>query len=388
MDKHRNIRVAWLILDMGTGGVSFQPILSEFAKVMPETVVFTGRWPGYVSGIDPTFTVRSLGSVCHVKLAKAPNGYAIGFSYASPKIIQGLLKFKPHIVFANAFSIWTVFALAFKAIGGWKVIITYEGGSPTYEKEVKSVRLFVRRIIARLADAFVINSQSGKVYFTNILGIPEEQIFTKPFLVPNVKALLQCPENQSVRPNSDSKHPIFLYVGQLIARKGLNILLEACAILKQQGHANYSLWVVGDGEQNQELKNFVERSGLAAQIEWFGKVEYGCLGMYFQSADVFVFPTHEDIWGMVLVEAMAFSKPIICSSGAGSVEVMEDQENGFVYEPDNPNQLAAHMSRFIGMPELAESMGKKSLQIMKYNTPEVAVKVFFNAIKGFYNSRE
>ncbi len=374
-------RVAWLIPDIGTGGISFQHILSEFAKIHPNTITFTGRWPGYATGFEESFEVEQLGTTRYIELFKESSGYPVGFSYVSPKVIQKLLQFKPDIVFANAFSAWTVFALIFKFIGRWKVVITYEGGSPSYENQSFSIRLFVRKVMGSLADAFAVNSKVGRAYLTNVLGIPEDRIFTRPFLVPSEKALLQYAEDEVASINLNAKRPVFLYVGQIVPRKGLKVLLEACALLKQKGYQNYTLRIVGDGEQRSELQIFAEEVGISDQVEWLGKIEYRCLGAYFKSADVFVFPTYEDIWGMVLPEAMLFGKPVISSKGAGAVEIMVEGENGFLYQPDEASELAECMSNFVKDPSLIRKMGQSSLVLMKENTPEHAIRPFNQALE-------
>jgi glycosyltransferase involved in cell wall biosynthesis len=374
-------RIAWLLPDMGTGGISFQHILAEFTKHCPETIVFTGQWPGYAAGFEGAFQVREVGATKHLHLFQGANGYGIGFSLASPSIIQHLLKFKPQVIFANAFSMWTGLALLLKPLGGWKVVIVYEGGSPTYEGQTPSLRLLTRRRMVLLADAFVANSQAGKAYLTRVLGADADRVFCRPFLVPSVQALLQCPEAETPNFEPDIQRPVFLYVGQIIPRKGLKLLLEACVLLKQQGYENYTLMVVGDGEQRPELEAFAQTSGLENQVQWIGKVPYRCLGSYFQFADVFVFPTYEDIWGMVLTEAMAFGKPVICSKGAGAVEIVNHSENGLVFDPKSHQELAEYMRRFINNPSLSEPMGQKSAQIMSKNTPQNATKSFLEVVK-------
>lgn len=372
-------RIAWLLPDMGTGGISFQHILAEFTRHYPETVVFTGQWPGYAAGFEEAFQVREVGATKHLHLFQGANGYGIGFSLASPAIIQHLLKFKPQVIFANAFSMWTGLALLLKPLGGWKVVIVYEGGSPTYEGQTPSLRLLARRKMVQMADAFVANSQAGKAYLTQVLGAEANRVFCRPFLVPSVQALLQCPEAETPEFASDIQRPVFLYVGQIIPRKGLKTLLEACVLLKQQGYENYTLMVVGDGEQRPELEAYAQASGLEHQVQWIGKVPYRCLGHYFQFADVFIFPTYEDIWGMVLTEAMAFGKPVICSKGAGAVEMVKDGENGFIFDSNSYEELAKYMICLINEPSLSEVMGYKSMQIMNKNMPQDATLLFLEA---------
>lgn len=374
-------RIAWLLPAMGTGGLSFQHILSECTKIFPNTITFTGQWPGYAASFENTFVVEEVGATHYIEFVKAANGYSIGFSAASLQIVSRLLKFKPQIIFANAFTAWTAIALILKPLCHWKVIITYEGGSAIYESPSSTIRYQARRLMARLADAFVVNSRAGKSYLIDILQINPDRVFARPFLVPSVNALLQYSEDEVHHLDRQIKKPIFLFVGQIIPRKGLKNLLAACSLLKQQGYESYTLMVVGDGEQRPELEAFVQQAGLEQQVMWIGAAPYHCLGAYFQFADVFVFPTYNDIWGMVLPEAMAFGKAVICSKGAGSVEMVEEESNGFIYDPDRVDILSQYMTRFLDTPDLICQMGDRSAQIMGENTSINAISCFIEALE-------
>jgi glycosyltransferase involved in cell wall biosynthesis len=94
------------------------------------------------------------------------------------------------------------------------------------------------------------------------------------------------------------------------------------------------------------------------------------MGAYFQHADVFILSSLEEVWGLVVVEAMLFAKPILCSQGAGAAEMVHDGKNGYVFDPYQPEQLADLMLRFIKEPELSATMGKASQQIMSEHTPD------------------
>ncbi len=374
-------RVAWLLPAMGTGGISFQHLLCEFTKIFPETIAFTGQWPGYAAGFENTFAVKEIGATHYIEFAKAANGYSIGFSAASPQIVRQLWQFKPQVIFANAFTAWTAIALLLKPLCGWQTIVTYEGGSAVYESPSSTIRYQARRWMARWADAFVVNSQAGKSYLLDTLAVDPDRVFVKPFLVPSVTALQQYTEAEAPQLDRSWQRPIFLFVGQIIPRKGLDRLLGACKILQQQGYEDYTLAIVGDGEQQPELAALVNESGLAKQVLWMGKIPYRCLGAYFQLADVFILPTYDDIWGMVVPEAMAFGKAVICSTGAGAAEMVEEGANGFVYAPDDVERLAGYMQKFIDNPDSIRLMGDRSAQIMLEHTPKTATDSFVKAIE-------
>jgi glycosyltransferase involved in cell wall biosynthesis len=365
---------------MGTGGISFQHILKEFVREFPETIVYTGQWPGYAAGFENSFKIKEVGATKFIELAKTSKGYNIGFSYASPSIIGHLIKFKPDVIFANAFTVWTAMAIAVKSLFRWKVIIIYEGGSPSINYSNSSLRLRSRRWMVRLADACVANGRLAQEYLLETLRATPEKVFAKPFLVPSIKALLQDTEKERLQIDSSIKKPIFLYVGQIVPRKGLKSLLEACLILQNRGYDDYTLLIVGDGEQRQELEAFASSKNLDNCVKWVGKIAYGYLGAYFQASDIFVFPTYEDIWGMVLTEAMAFGKPVICSKGAGAVEMVVNGENGFVFAPGQSLKLAEYMGQFLENPNLIEVMGNKSKQIMADYTPADATQSFIEAL--------
>jgi glycosyltransferase involved in cell wall biosynthesis len=380
------LRVAWLVPEVELGAY-WQPVLREFTKVFKNTVFYTGRvW----SGFDPTMpgasAIKLVGETKFVETEKIETGYDRGFIVVSPSIIGYLLEFRPQVVFPQAFSLWTVIVALLKPLMRWRIAIIYDGSSPNTDFRDSSFRTFVRRILVRFADAFVSNSNAGKKYLMEVLNVPEEKIFTRTYLVPDAGALLKRLA-QTQPPSLQLKSPIFLYVGRITARKGIKTLLEACAILKSQGYVDYSLLIVGKGDQREELEAFIKARHFEEQVTWGGWVEYGNLGSYFQQADVFVFPTFEDVWGMVVPEAMVFGKPVLCSNGAASCELIVSGDNGYIFDPSSAKELADKMKIFIDNPDLIESMGERSRQMISQKTPETAGKAYVEVTSFLMENR-
>jgi glycosyltransferase involved in cell wall biosynthesis len=363
-------RVAWLFPGLKRG-FYWHPVLSEFTKRFKNTIIYTGNWPGYVSGFEETFTVKVVGKTKFVETNLPEGGYSRGSYYVSPKIIGHLLGFKPHVIFALSFSAWTLLAILFKPLARWRVVIVYNGSSPNVDRRDSKVHIFYRRMMVRLADALITNSQAGKAYLTQILEANENHVFARPYGVPTPTALLEQQEKANLS-IPELPHPVFLFIGVVEYRKGLHFLLKACNQLQQQGNQNYTLLVAGEGSQQEELEDFIKQNHLEQQVHWAGWVDYSQLGAYFEKTDVFVFPTLEDIWGMVLLEAMACGKPVLCSHWAGAKELVEVGENGYIFDPYNPDALAALMRRFIDHPELIPTMGQKSKQLIAPHNPEAA----------------
>lgn len=385
MNHLTNLRIAWLFPSLGRGptGYPWHPIFKAFAALFPNTTVFTGGWPGFAPGFEGTFTVKVVGKT--FKVGSDPMKYKRGLMYLSPGIVGFLLQFKPDVIFANAFSAWTVLATMLKSLMGWRIVILYEGSSPTADSRDSKVRSFFRRNMAQAADAFVTNSQGGKQYLTDVLGADASRVFAFPYEVPTQDLLLRYPK--TIEPeNQPFKRPVFLYVGQVIQRKGIHFLLEACEQLKQRGYSHFTLLVGGDGPHRAELEAQCRDRQLEDCVQWAGWVDYESLGSYFQIADAFVFPTLEDTWGMVVLEAMTFGKPVLSSKFAGASELVTHHENGYLFNPNHPEEIANLMQQLIDNPNLIREMGEKSQQIIAAHTAE-AVSHSLAAVVDFVNPK-
>jgi glycosyltransferase involved in cell wall biosynthesis len=354
-------------------GLAFylQPVLREFTKLFPSTILFTGEWPGYVPGCEKTFKVELVGKSRHLKWKwqRKDAGYARGFHLLSPALIPKLLKFDPTIIFVNGLNLWTLLVILLKPIKQWKVVLVYSGSSPNVDMDDAKLRQFIRQQMVRCIDGAITNSQAGKTYLTKALGIDPKYVFARPYQMPDKTALL-APNEAAQALSNGLPRPIFLFIGQTIQRKGIPCLLEACKFLESIGEQQYGVIVIGDGDQRQALEQQTQNMGLGDRVKWVGWVEYGKLGSYFQAVDVFVFPTLEDIWGMVVLEAMLFGKPILCSRGSGAKEMIIPGENGFIFDPNQPQELAEYMQKVIQNPELMASMGERSQQLIAPHHPE------------------
>lgn len=365
-----NFRIAWLV---STGFFYWHPTFSEFARIFPQTTVFTSLWKGYAPGLEDSFKVEVVSGQKGLQLTDPSKGYGLYFTYLPLNIVNRLLKFKPNLIFSNSFGVWTILALLFKPLGKWRVVIAYEGSSPDVDWRNSPTRLAVRRAMVKAADACITNSQAGKSYLIEILKAKADRVFAQPYEVPDINILLKDSKNCQFN-FDDLQPPIFLCVGSIEPRKGINFLLQACAILEKQKIQKYTLLFVGDGPQREEMESLSRSLNLSDRVKWLGRIEYTQLGRFFQAASVFILPTLEDTWGVVISEAMLLGKPILCSQWAGAHEIVIDGENGYIFDPYAPEKLAETMNRFINNPDLITKMGEKSQQLMVKYTPKAAAE--------------
>ncbi len=359
-------RVAWLLT---SAFYYWHPMLSELTQRVPQMKAYSANWRGYAPGFENSFTVDVVGNRKIIPLLKSTTSYGSNFTFLPLDIVNRLLQFKPQVIFANSFGMWTLLALLFKPLGHWKVVIAYEGSSPGVDYRNSAIRLWIRRSMVDLADAIITNSQAGKDYLISLLGASKDRVFMQPYEVPAAHVLAEGDIDAIDKPN---QRPCFLFVGSVKPRKGVHLMLQACAELAQQGQKDYTIWVVGDGDQRSDLEVFCQQHNLSERVQWMGQVEYKHLGRYFAQADVFVLPTLEDTWGMVVLEAMVAGKPILCSKWAGASELIQDGQNGYRFDPHDPLELAEKMQQFIADLDLAQRMGQQSMALMERYTPKVA----------------
>ncbi len=152
----------------------------------------------------------------------------------------------------------------------------------------------------------------------------------------------------------------FIYVGRLWWGKGLKDLVDAFGQLQRRVEGEVSLLVVGDGPDERQLAERARSEGLR-NVVLAGFKQKAELPRYYAAADVFVFPTLGDPYGLVVDEAMACSLPIISTSVAGEIgDRVEEGVNGFVVPPNNSAALLDRMERFAGDPMLRAAMGEAS----------------------------
>lgn len=368
-----NIRIAWLVPSVEAGAY-FGPIIRECNRIFKETVFYTGKvWPNFSSEDPGAHQVQVVGNTRFMESVEVESGYSQGFIVASPAIALDLVKYRPDVIVASAFSLWTLIALLLKPIWRWKVIVVYDGFSPNTSSKATSLRSIIRSGMGRSIDMFIANNRGAEDYLTQTLKLSSEKVLYYPYLTSDVQSLKG--KSANIQAEQPLKKPIFTYVGRLIERKGIKALFAACALLEEAGYTDYSLLIIGEGEQQAELKAFAQRENLSAQIIWTGWVEYQQLGECFQLTDVFVFPTYEDVWGMVVLEAMAFGKPVLCSKWAGAMEMIEPGESGYLFDPHHPEELAKLMQYCIDQPAIIAEAGIAAQEKVSQYSPTTTAQI-------------
>lgn len=172
-------------------------------------------------------------------------------------------------------------------------------------------------------------------------------------------------DGETFRPASRPSDPVpegsdgirLLYAGPLIRRKGLSTLIEALPFLKRRS-IPFHLLLVGEGPELQPLREQAASLGVGGAIEFAGFVKESRLVEAYRGADVFVFPSLLEGFGLVLVEAMACGLPVVANAIAPMTEVVGDA--GLLVPPSDPGALGEALARLAADPDLRAALAGRA----------------------------
>jgi glycosyltransferase involved in cell wall biosynthesis len=157
--------------------------------------------------------------------------------------------------------------------------------------------------------------------------------------------------------------PLIVSVGQLVARKGLAILVRSCRLLRDRGY-NFRCEIVGRGPQHAELQALIADLGLEGSVTLRGALRHEEVIALYSRASMFVLPCRKtsegDLDGIpnVIAEAMAMELPVISTGVSAIPELLDDGVNGLLAPVDDPAGLAERMARLLDDPALRAELGR------------------------------
>lgn len=254
-----------------------------------------------------------------------------------------LWRYRPAVVLSAELGLRSLQAALYRRLMPRSRLILWATLSEHSERGRGRLRTLLRRWLLRQADGVVVNGNSGRNYVRGF-GVNEQQIYIAPYTFA-VDQLLDLPVTRPV----DCAHRL-LYVGQLIPRKGVDVLLGALA---RWGAAHpgerVELQLAGDGEQRAQLEALPLPANVL--VEFLGNRDYTQLKAVYASTGILAFPTLADEWGLVVNEAMAAGLPVLGSLYGQSVEeLVTEGETGWTFRPDFPEEIDTALGRALATP--------------------------------------
>jgi len=223
-----------------------------------------------------------------------------------------------------------------------------------------------------------LSSSENTAKYLEYYGAPKDNIFKYPFTSINKKEILdRCviqEDKQNIKRSLGlTNDKIVVSIGQLIERKGFDNLIEAWSKI----HTDACLCIIGSGNKKEQLEEKIQEKGLdnVRLIDFKKKQE---LFLYYKSADIFVLPTKEDIWGLVVNEAMACGLPIVSTvKCVAALELVEENVNGFLTDVDDIDNMASKIQWLLNNDAERQKFGEKSLEkITEFSIEKMAYEHF------------
>ena len=159
-----------------------------------------------------------------------------------------------------------------------------------------------------------------------------------------------------------SGRKILLVATQLIKRKGVGYLLEAMPAIIQ-AHPDALLAIAGSGDEEQNLNQQTVTLGLTHHTRFLGQLNDQQLAQAYQSADLFILPSLSEGQPTCVMEAWAFSRPVVATRITGVVDYFD--KTAMLAEPKNPASLAASIITLLSNPELAQNLGARGRKLVE-----------------------
>lgn len=278
--------------------------------------------------------------------------------------------------------------IAMRTLSRWRRPWVFWGEIPGLHSRGKigsAVRSMLQRPLARAAgiagvgsravDAYrriVPNSTAGRaMVFANI----PYHCDTRHFVETGARRRVSTNNGHSVR---------FLYCGQLVDRKGVDLLASAMTQLVDDGEDVHLSWV-GQGPMESTLRRALADVD-PARIDFHGFQSVDDLPALFAASDVFVLPSRHDGWGVVVNQAIGSGMPIIASDAVGAAnDLVIPGENGFRVPAGSADALLGAMRHFVDHPQDIVAFGRRSAEIAPRISLDAAVddwRAFFSVVLG------
>jgi glycosyltransferase involved in cell wall biosynthesis len=239
-----------------------------------------------------------------------------------------------------------------------------------------------KSLVLPRADGILTAGRDGREFALSY-GVPSDRVFIVPHVIDFEHyargSSAARSSRERVRAELGVRGVTFIYVGRLWLGKGLQYLLDAFATLQRTTAGEVSLLLVGDGVDEDLLRARCREQRLA-NVVFTGFHDAHSLPRLYAAADVFVFPTLGDPFGMVVPEAMACGLPVIATSASGEIgDRVTDGVNGYIVPPAEAETLCDRMARLVD-DDRRQKMGEFARQKVAGQTPDVWAKAFESAI--------
>jgi glycosyltransferase involved in cell wall biosynthesis len=199
----------------------------------------------------------------------------------------------------------------------------------------------------RDVDAFIVLTEFQQDKMSEA-GLPEDRMHTKPHFFPDPPKPLPWKERE----------PLVVFVGRLGFEKGVHILVEAW---KEWGDSAPSLELIGDGPEREKLEIRVDQTGLRQKIRFCGQLPFSRVQEKLARVSLLVLPSLcFEGFPMAIREAFALGVPVAASRLGSLPCLVQEEENGVLFEPGNSSDLLRVLQQLWHKPEKLAALGRRA----------------------------
>ncbi len=298
-------------------------------------------------------------------------------------VTAALVKAKPEVLVCGGYSYLAMWQAQRWARGhAIPVLLWSESNIQDRRRGTLPVEI-LKKSFLRSCGGFIVPGKSAAEYLRSF-DIPDRIIFTAPNAVDNdffaTAANLARAHAPELRAERKLPERYFLFVGRMIAEKGISLLLQAYAQLEAGLREQVGLVFVGDGIGRAPCE---AQAALVQQgrIVFAGFQQREGLAIYYGLAESLVFPTFSDPWGLVMNEAMACGLPVIAADVAGATsDLVRDGWNGRVVKAGSLNGFLSAMRELAEDPESTRRMARRSTEHIANYTARTWAEGFASAV--------
>jgi glycosyltransferase involved in cell wall biosynthesis/peptidoglycan/xylan/chitin deacetylase (PgdA/CDA1 family) len=274
------------------------------------------------------------------------------------RLVRLLRAEKVSVVHTHAFTAATWGRLA-AALARTPVVVAHEHSAFSLDSRQ---RRFVDRALIPATDRWVAVSQALARDLVRQEGLPRPRVVVVRNGIP-----LPAPEPEGLRRaaalrdewRSGRFETLVGTVGRLEVRKGLEVFLQAVAVLAPS-HPTLRAVVVGEGPLGGRLENQARELGLGDRVLFTGRRDD--VPEVLRALDVFALPSHTEGLSISLLEAAASGRPIVATDVGGNPEVVEDGMTGLLVPPGDPGAFAAGVARILTAPGGGGELGARAAE--------------------------
>ncbi len=289
-------------------------------------------------------------------------------------VLPALARFRPDVIVSGELGARSALAAAYSALTGVPLVLWSYHSRSAGQAMGPLRRALARPLIAQARTVAGMGIQAREVL--RELGAANTSIFDAPnahdreLLCNRLHAADGLAVRESLRVGLGCRARIALVVGRLVPAKGIRPLLASWLRLSPSRRRDWTLLFVGDGPLADEV-HMAADSAAPGAIVHAPSVPPAELVEFYVAADLLVFPSLGDPWGLVVNEALESGIPVVCSSLAGCADdLIEPGRNGWCFDPTDPGTSLSVLAEALASPRLVP-MGEAARDTAKRFGPEV-----------------